>query len=201
LGRCCATPAPQLVVEEADHEPQARPQLVHQERRLDVAAVVLVEEGYGVGLGDARPGECGVVGPRGLQDADMVHGGDPRPVRGRGGRQDHRHVALVPGAQRERDPVGQRPVAADDEPTAPRVLRDGHGPEDSGRSGVAGADRPTGRTAEARRDGVPTGLGPHPALHLRLRLYLIRLSLRFRFGRAPRSSALTLRFTSGSGGI
>jgi hypothetical protein len=105
-------------VEDGEHQPQPGVELGRPQPGVQVAHVVLPDDGQGPGRLDVRVGE-GLAAELGiLQDPDSREPADLGAVVPLPGRQDNGHPLAVPGSQFFRDAVGQGPVTADDEVAA-----------------------------------------------------------------------------------
>ena len=123
-------------VEDGQHQPEAGVEFLRPQPGVQVADIVLPDDGQRLGRLHVRVGE-GLAGQLGvLQHPDPRQRADLRPVVMPPVRQDHRHPLAVPGGQLLGDAVRQRPVTADDEVVAATIRAPGerrHAEDHNGR--------------------------------------------------------------------
>jgi hypothetical protein len=118
-------------VEHADHQPQVRVEVVGTQRGVDVADVVLADQGQRPRVQNAARPQRGVVQ---LGRLDQPHAGqqaDPGAVVAVAAGQHHGHLGAEPVDQLAHQPVGQRVVPAHHEAAGAGIPAQGvvrHGP-------------------------------------------------------------------------
>ena len=116
-------------VEDRQYQPQVRIEFLGPQRRVEVAEIVLPEQGQRPGRGQPRVQEGLVVEFGALDDPDPRQLGDPPAMAVGRGRQDDGDLLAVPARQFLDHPQGQGIVPADDQMIAAsaRARIGGHG--------------------------------------------------------------------------
>jgi hypothetical protein len=124
-----AHPLAQAGVEDPHHQPQLRVEFLRPQRGMEVAQVVLAEQGERLGRLDPGGAERVRGQLRPLDDPHPGQCGDPRAVTLALGPEQDGHGLAVPGGQLLDDPAGERIFPADNKLVAAgRDQRDGgHG--------------------------------------------------------------------------
>src|SRR5215468_1122438 len=108
----------QAGVEDGHHQAQVRVDLLGAQRRMEVAQVILAQQGQGAGRLHLRGGEGVGVQFRPLDDPYLGQAGDAGPLALLPGAQQNRDFLAVGGGQFLDDPGGEGVVAAHDKMVA-----------------------------------------------------------------------------------
>jgi hypothetical protein len=113
-----AHPLAQAGVEDPHHQPQPRVQFLRPQRGMEIAQVVLAEQGERLGGVDPGGAERVRAQFRPLDDPHPGQRGDPRAVALGVRPEQDGHRLAVPGRQLLDDPAGERIFPADNEMVA-----------------------------------------------------------------------------------